>query len=261
MAETAQPAVVRPRQLYPGRVPLVLFQPRRLFEWVTAEAHGVWLTPILLLTLTTLLRVVVAGVIRQADPAAGQVALPPDFQYYSPEQQAQFMQAAQATSGPAFTFVFPALGGVLGVWLGWLIVGGLVHLVLTMLGGRGSTTMAMNVVAWASVPFAVRDLVRVLAMIISGKTIAAPGLSGFIASDAAGVMLFLSALLALIDLYLIWHIVLLVLGSRVGDPSLSRLKVNLSIWIIMILMLAIQGGVGFLGAQLATMNVMRPFFF
>lgn len=39
-------------------------------------------------------------------------------------------------------------------------MGGLLHLVLTMLGGRDSTGGALNIVAWAALPFALRDLVR-----------------------------------------------------------------------------------------------------
>ena len=50
----------------------------------------------------------------------------------------------------------PMIGAVLGALLMWLVVSWLLHLVLTLLGGRGTSQGAINVVAWASLPFVVR---------------------------------------------------------------------------------------------------------
>lgn len=239
----------------------LLARPRRAFESITAQMRGVWLTAILLLSVTTVLRVVVAGIIRQADPMAGQVNLPPDFQYYSPEQQAQFMQAAQATSGPVFVYVLPAIGGLLGVWLGWLIVSSIIHLVLTLQGGRATTMTTANIVAWASLPFAIRDVVRIVAMLVSNRLISSPGVSGFITADATGFMLFLGGLLALLDLYVIWHIALIVTGVRAADASFSRLRAWVSVLLTVLLILALQALLGYLGAQISGLTIMRPFLF
>jgi len=248
----------------PGRfqfawVSEVLLHPKRAFARITALNRGVWLTPLLILTIATLLRVAAAGWVRQNFAVAGEVPLPPDFQYYSPEQQAQFMQAMQSTQGPVFIYVFPAISGLLSIWLGWLLVGGLLHLVLTMLGGRGDTMASMNLVAWASLPFAVRDLVRVAALVVSRQPIGSPGLVGFAPTEASGFIAYLVAWLPLIDIYLIWHMVLLVVGVRLGS-SLSRGKAIGGPVVTVLLVLAVWALVSYLVSQLGSLTVIRPFF-
>ena len=39
----------------------------------------------------------------------GEITYPPDYQYYTPEQQAQYMQAIQSTQGPVFVYVLPSI--------------------------------------------------------------------------------------------------------------------------------------------------------
>src|SRR3990172_3894657 len=147
MAQTAAiPAPDRPRRFHFDWLFPSLFRPRRTFAQIAGQSRAVWLTPLLVLTLTGLLQVAVAGPIKVAIAQSGQVDLPPDFQYYTPEQQAQFYQAQQATQGPVFIYAFPAILSVLGVWAGWLAVGGVLHLVLTLLGSRDSTAGALNLV-------------------------------------------------------------------------------------------------------------------
>ena len=250
----------RPRRFHFEWTLPTFIRPRHTFKQISLETRGVWQTAILILTLTAILNVVGAGLIRQSDPAASQVELPPDFEYYTPEMQAQYMQAAQLTSGPVFVYVFPAITGVLGVWIGWLIVGGLVHLLLTLLGGRGSTTHTMNIAAWAMLPLALRDLVRLAATVIGGHAITSPGVSGFIAADAAGFSLYLKHLLGLVDLYVVWRIALLIIGVQAGD-SLPAGRVIVSISILMILLLLAQAALGFLVGSLGSLTVVRPFFF
>jgi len=248
----------------PGRfqfnwVSEVLFHAQRAFAKITAQNRAVWLTPLLILTLTTLVRVVAAGWVRQNFAVIGEVPLPENFQYFTPEQQAQFTQAMQATQGPVFVYVFPALSGLLGIWLGWLLVGGLLHLVMTMLGGRGDTMAAMNLVAWASLPFALRDVVRVAALVVSRQLITSPGLSGFAPASPSGVMAYLVAWLPLIDLYLIWHIALLVVGVRAGS-SLSRGKAIGGATLTVVVILALAALVSTLVARLGSLTIIRPFF-
>jgi len=255
---TSVPAPVqRPRALRFEWLLPVLIRPRQGFASIVEETRGIWLTPILLLMGTSIVRVIAAGVTR----APGELSLPPGFEYYSPEQQAQFMQAAQATSGPVFVYVFPAIIALLSVWVGWLIASGVVHFVLTIQGGRGTTLRSANVVAWAGLPFAVRDIVRFAAMLIAGQPIASPGLSGFITPDAPGIALFAASLLALVDLYILWHIVLVIVGMHAAEPDLPVLRVVASVSLVMLILLALQAGAGFAGTQLQRLTVTQPFFF
>jgi hypothetical protein len=248
-----------PRRFQFDWIPTVLFHPKQAFSQIMAQSSAVWLTPMLVLTLASLARVLVTGSINQAAAKTGQVSLPPDFQYYSPSQQAQFMQAAQATQGPVFVFVFPALSALVAIWMGWLLVGGLIHLVLTLLGGRGDTGAAMNLVAWAALPFAIRDLVRAGSMLSTHQLIQRAGLSGFAPVGESSLNLFLSALLALVDIYVIWHVLLLIVGVRTGD-GLSRSKAVGGVLLTVLLALCLQALLGFAAAKLGGMTIIRPFF-
>lgn len=260
MAEIEQPALESSRRLPFGWLAGALFRSRATFASIAAQTRPVWLLPLLVYTLTALARVAANGWVRQLSAQSGNIPLPPDFQYYSPEQQAQFMQAMQATSGPVFVYIFPALTAIGAIWLGWLLVSGALHLVFTMVGGRGETLTSLNLVAWSSLPFSLRELVRVIALLSTRQMIDQPGLSGFIASDAAGFMAYLRAFLALVDIYLIWHIVLLYLGARKGI-GVAPGKAWLSILVTMLLVLGLQALLTFLLTQLGGLTIVRPFFF
>jgi hypothetical protein len=236
----------------------VLVRPRQTLAAIASHSGSLWFTPLMVLTVTTLIFVIVAGPIKKELAMSGPLDLPENFEYYSPEDQAQFLQAMEATRSNVFIYGFPALTGVASVWIGWLIVGGLVHLVLTMLGGRGATGSAMNLVAWAGLPFAVRDLVRIIAMSSTDRLISHPGLSGFTAADGEGFSLFLVGLLALLDIYLIWHIALLVIGVRAAS-GLSLGRAIAGMVFVILLVLSIQALLSYFGSQLAAMTIIRQF--
>jgi len=251
--------IEKPRRLHLDWLFPVLVQPRRTFEKITAQAQAVWLTPLLILSLTAVFQVIAAGQIKQQAALSGQVELPPGFEYYSPEDQAQFQKAMEATQSPTFIYVLPALAAVSGVWAGWLLVGGLLHLALTMLGGRGAISVAMNIVAWSSLPLAVRELVRTASMLITHRLISSPGLEGFVPGGDGGLALYLAAFLALVDIYIIWHILLLVIGVRVAS-GLSRSKVWAGVLMVILPVLLLQALLTHLVSRLSNLTIIRPFF-
>lgn len=236
-----------------------LFHPRQGFERIAAQEKPSWLTPMLVLSITLLLRVIVTGILRARAAAMGAVVLPPDWQWWSTEMQNNYMQAQQATQGPAFLYVIPSITGLAGLWMAWGIISAILHLGSTLLGGRGKMSSALNVFAWASLPFAVRDLIRVTFMLVERASIVSPGLSGFITSTEGGA-LFLASLLKHVDLFLVWHAFLLVLGFTRVD-SLPKGKAIAVVLVILALVLAARGGLGMLSSSLGGMIINRPFFF
>jgi hypothetical protein len=237
-----------------SRMLATLIHPRRAFAEMASEPRAVWLAPMLVLSVTASLAVFVAGYLRSRAALMGEIALPPDWQFWTPEMQNNYMQAQQATQGPVFAYVIRLVGALAALWLGWLVLAGLLHLGSTLLGGRGSMQSALNIVAWASLPFAIRDILRMVFMLSAGRVIASPGLSGFAAS--AG---FLSQLLARTDIFLIWSVILLVIGFGVTD-GLSRSKALAGVLIVMLIVLLAQAGLGALGSGLGGVAVQRPFF-
>jgi hypothetical protein len=237
-----------------SRMLATLLHPRQKFAEIDSGSRAVWWAPMLVLSLTAILAVVVAGYLKSRAALMGEISLPPDWQFWTPEMQNNYMQAQQATQGPVFTYVIPLVSALSALWLGWLVLAGLLHLGSTLLGGRGSMQSALNIVAWASLPFAIRDLLRIVFMLSVGHVIASPGLSGF----AAGAG-FLSQLLARTDVFLIWSAILLVIGFRVVD-GLPRSKALAGVAIVMLIVLLAQAGLGALGSSLGGVAVQRPFF-
>jgi len=236
-----------------------ILHPRQVFEQIAAEGRPAWLLPMLLLSLGLLLRVILTGFLNARAAAMGEVSLPPDWQWWSPDMQNNYMQGIQATQGPAFVYIIPAVTGLAGLWLGWPILSGLLHLFSTLLGGRGSQASTLNVVAWSSLPFAFRDLLRVVYMLVVKHEILSPGLSGFVTSTQ-GAVGFLANLLKHADLFLIWHILLLVMGLYLLD-SLSKSKTWLAVLVIILLSLLAQAGMGTLLSGLGGTVISRPFYF
>jgi hypothetical protein len=237
-----------------SRILQVLFQPKRTFTEIADEARPSWLTPMLTLSLSALVSVIARGYLTARAAMMGEIPLPPDWQYWTPEMQNNYMQAQQSTQGPVFVYIIPLVSALAALWLGWLIFSGLLHLGSTLLGGRGSMLGALNLVGWAYLPFALRDLLRVIYMLLAGHAIVSPGLSGF-ASDAA----FLSQILARTDLFFIWSAILLAVGLGISD-GLSRGKSITAVVLILLLVLLTQAGLGALVANFGSQASQNPVF-
>ena len=232
----------------------MLFRPRRGFQEMAAESRSTWLTPMLLLTITAILVVVVAGFLKSRAALMGEVQLPPDWEFWTPEMQENFMRAQQATQGPVFLYIMPIIGSLTSLWVGWLLLAALLHFGSTLLGGRGSMQSALNVVAWASLPFAVRDILRIIFMLAAGHAIVSPGLSGFTSTPG-----FVAQLLTRLDIFLLWHVILLVIGFALTD-GLPRGKAVTGVLVVIVLVLLAQAGLGALTSSFGGLAVQRPFF-
>jgi len=237
-----------------SRVFGALIRPRQIFTDLTSESRATWWTPMLVLSVTAILVVLVSGYLKSRAAMMGEIPLPPDWQYWTPDMQNNYMQAQQATQGSTFMYVIPLVGALTSLWVGWLLLAALLHFGSTLLGGRGSMQGALNVVAWASLPFAVRDILRIVFMLSASHAIVSPGLSGF--SSGAG---FLTGLLARADIFLIWNVILLIIGFGIAD-GLSRNKAAVGVIGVMLLVLLAQAGLGALGAGFGGIAVQRPFF-
>ena len=250
----------RNKRLYFNWVPAIFFTPRRIFQKISSLHVTLWLTPLLILSTLVLINVFVSGRLKSQAAMSGEITYPPDFQYYTPEQQAQYMQAIQSTQGPVFVYVLPAIAALLGVWAGWLILGGILHLVTTLFGGRGSMAVSMNIVAWGSLPFALRALIQIIFMLATKKLISNPGLSGFSPAGDSGGLLFLAQILHLMDIYVIWQVILLAIGIRL-TTALSPVKSVVSVILAVVVIILLKSGLAYAAGLLGNLSITRPFFF
>jgi hypothetical protein len=236
-----------------ARVLEVFLQPQRTFGMIAEETHPSWLTPMLILSVTSALAVIVSGYLTARAASMGEVQLPQNWEWWTPDMQANYMQAQQSMQGPVFSYVIPLVLALLSLWVGWLILSGLLHLGSTLLGGRGTMAGALNVVAWASLPFAVRDALRIVFMLITRHSIQSAGLSGF-----AGASVFLAHFLAQVDLFYIWYCILLIIGFGFSE-NLTRGKVIAGVAVLMIVVILIQAGIGTATSSISGLAFQRPF--
>lgn len=232
--------------------------PRQTMARVAPADRGLASTPVLLWLIAAVLVALITGSIHADAAASGQIPPPPE--YYTPEQQAQYQQAMQATSGPMFTYILPALVAAAGVVAYVLLVAMLLHLFLTLLGGRGKSQQKLNIVAWASMPLLLRAVVRAAAMMSTGKLIAYPGLSGFAPGGEGIVPVLVAALLSAFDLYLLWHVGMLVGGLRIAE-RLPRTRIWVAVVVTLVIVLLLGAVPELIAGQLGDVTFTRPFLY
>ncbi len=257
--ETSVNNGAKPRRLHFEWVLPLFFRPARTLKTVVEQDHPVWQTPLLILSVLAILVVLVGAPIRtQLSQQVGE--LPQDFQYWPPDQQEQYYASQANKANPMFIYIFPALGALIGIWLSWFLLGSILHLALTLSGSRGNSGQAINLVAWASLPFALRFIVTALAILINKRLIDSAGVSGFIAADAEGFTAFIRILLTFVDIYLIWQVILLMVGS-LPLTGLSRGKAWTAVLVTVLLMLVLQAVPGYVSSLLSGLSLTRGFFF
>jgi hypothetical protein len=169
-----------------------------------------WLIPFLLAVILLSARVAISAPLQEERRRADILALleqqrkqlpkemqenPPDWLKPPPPR------AASVIYGP------PLVSGIGLLFLGFIARAGVLHLLCLALGGQNRFGQVLSVASWAAIPFAVRDGVQAAAMHLSRQLIVHQGLSGLVAGGGL-----LSALAAQVDLYLFWHLLLLILG-------------------------------------------------
>lgn len=257
--EELLPLAAAPRRTWRFDLVLPLFiRPRATLERIAAANRALWQTPLLLLLAAITGRSLVNGSITAANRSTD-VALPPGFEFYTPEQMAQFQQTAAGTNNVTFNYILPTIGAVLGLLAVWIIISGLLHLGLTLFGGRGTSQATVNIVAWASLPLLLRFAVQIGAMLITDRALVSPGLAGFAPAGEGLLPALASSALSQIDIYLIWQTVLLVIGAKAVSqlPTGKCVAVVLFVTALVMLLRALPG---VLMAQFSDLTVIQPFF-
>lgn len=240
-----------PRKLrFDWLIPAII-HPKRTMKEISEQHKGVWLAPILLLSVMMILVVLASGPASKAALQNASAELPEDFQYYSPEQQEQFLAARAGKMNPAFIYVLPALGKIAVVWISWFLLGGILYLVLMMMGSHITSIAAFNLAAWSSFPLVLRSIVQIIAILVTGQLIRAPGLSGFAPEGASGIVALFWAMMRSFDLYLIWQVILLGLGI-IPLSKMSRGKAWAAVILAVAMFIVLISLPTFIGAQLSS---------
>ncbi len=237
----------------------ILIKPRATVQAIEQQQKNVWLMPLAVLSLLVVLQALVTGPIRRNMIQMG-LTTPPDFQYYSADQQAQFLNAQATQTSPLFLYVFPILFALVSIWLAWFLLSSILHLVLTLSGSHAPSVKSYNMVAWTMLPLGVRALVQIIAMLATHSTINGAGLSGLLPADAGGFVAYIAAFLGLLDVFFLWHCLLLVMGVGVFS-GLKKNKVVLATVGTIVIFMLIMAIPGFLKAILGNLSFGQYYFF
>jgi hypothetical protein len=246
----------------------MIVRPRATMERLSESGKRAWWLPAALAVIALILPILVSAPItaRQTREAilATQEQMREQWGETMPgQEEAQIEEAMSVASSPLITVVFPSIGGVVGLVVGWLIWAGALHLAGMMLGGRPSFGAMFRMVVWAWIPYAVRGLLQTVYILITGQLIANPGLSGLVADNrpvsemilvppSTGQIL-LRAFLSRIDLFLFWNLALLVVGVMVTArlPCRRAVLVTLGVWGILTALAMVPALIGAIFAQQA----------
>lgn len=243
---TPKPQVKWPRLLWG-----IIVRPRTTFLYLREEGRRAWWPTALLVILLAVLPIIVGAPIatqqaREAVKAVQvQIVTPPEpgvsveveQQQLSPEQQRQMEQAMRVASSPLIIVVFPTIGRIAGVISGWLVWAGALYLAGMVIGGHSRFGDLLRMIIWAWIPYALRALFQTLYILLAGRLITNPGLSGLVADNrpvgeiiasppSLGQML-ASAFLARVDLFLFWNLALLIIGTMVVSRISGRKAIGL----------------------------------
>lgn len=255
-----------------------LFRPRSTFQKVVLKRRT-WLTPLLLLSLLTFVRVLLApqpvSAVPVPDPSVPQPGMGPAGKGgYIPQGNDALISArpqsggggavegegmpVEASSGIEFANIFSAISSTFGVWVGWLLLSVLLYVGMVINGSNNSFTETLNLTAWASLPLALRQIVMLVAALVMPSFGTSPtGLAALVSSLSGPLGMFLSPLLKQVDVYLIWQAILIAIGLRQVSPLALRRIIGITL-AALILFLLLGAVPGFLGAILAQLTAPVP---
>ncbi len=158
----------------------VILRPRQTFADLAEDNGRSWIIMALLGIILVVLPAIVSGPI-----TANQIRdtfTDQDFSAAVPEgaDVPSDFDPAGVASSPIITTVFPAVGSIFALIVGWLIWSGAFHLIGSMAGGRNTFFQMLKTVIWAWIPYGIRNLVQAIYINATQTLITNPGLSGFV---------------------------------------------------------------------------------
>jgi len=230
----------------------MFYKPRATMKKVAAEKETIRTIPLVFITIIVIMAVLISAPVKKMQIEQG-ATLPENFQWWSEDQQSQYLESQQNQTNPIFLYGFPFLGGIGGYLIVFMLMSNILYLVLTLSGSRSSKTRIGNVVAWAMVPFGLREFVRFLNVGINKSFVENPGLSQLIDSGASGIMAYLRGVLGNIDAWYLLFVAFLIIGS-LEVSGLNKKKTILATLIAIVVILLLQGLPSFLSSMFGDLS-------
>jgi hypothetical protein len=121
-------------------------------------------------------------------------------------------------TSPLFVAAMAIGLGTVGLILTWLFRGAVLFLISYLFGTDNRYAQVVTLVVWSWLPFALRDLLQAVYVVVTGQLPINRGLSFLVASgdqvQNAGNLAY--GLLSQMDPFLLWHLVLVAVGLAVS---------------------------------------------
>jgi hypothetical protein len=179
----------------------LLYQPRIVFSSLKEKPN--LLIAVVLLLLVTAFYLLISTPL-EAEQALAQIS-------EGRLSEAEFVKAREMLSSPTMIAI-SLVAGLISTLFSWFLQGGVFYLFSTLLGGQAGFRETLVVVVYAWLPIGMRKVLQGGSMLVSGKVIGG-GLGSLLSKSkelsATGV------LLDSLDAFVLWNLVLLILGLKV----------------------------------------------
>ncbi len=225
----------------------VLIRPRTTFGYLKDNHKRAWWLPAILIVLLTLAPLLIAS--RQSSPEMGPGMEQPVISgakgmAVEPGAESS-METPSTASTSGASGILSLVSAVLGAPVAWLVWGGALYLASVFLGRSSSFGQMFRLAVWTWLPYGIRSLVQTIYILVTGNTIVNAGLSGFVIDKSAQSIippgpgqLALASILGRVDIYMLWHLVLVSVGLM-AFTNLTRRKAwtaALAIWLVLALL-------------------------
>ncbi len=224
----------------------IIMRPRRTLTNLSTAKRRCWWLPLLLM----LVGLALHGIFYSRANTELMYQNQLDWFESMPEQDRGAMAELPPKTDPHPLMVWLPIGGrVIGTLVTWVAWAGLIALASTFLGHNGAKFGGyFAMIAWTRLPVTIRAIAQGITMAVTNRAIYNQGLSGLVLdSTPAPITNFyqpgipsargeqiLAALLGRVDIYMVWSLILTVIGVWAFGhlPQRRAVLLTLSIWII-----------------------------
>ncbi len=205
-------------------------QPRKTLRYVIENpSWSVRLAPVLVVLVSLIIVTVVsAPLLSEVSRQQAEGQIEAQMGSLSGEQADQARRSLDTFTSPLFLGVTAIALGTLGLVFAWFFRGALLFFISYLFGTDNRYTQMVTVVVWTWLPFALRDVVQAVYVVVNGQLVVNRGFSFLVASgdqvqDAGNLMY---GLLSQVDVFLVWHLALVAIALMVSTRS-TRAKIAL----------------------------------
>jgi hypothetical protein len=212
-----------------------LIKPASTFPRILIK-RAVWLTPLLLLSVLVIAEGIILSTrqptVSEAIPVE---AMPSGLESKSVEvmPQGEIPMEGEPAGGSPLAMLkeyIPVGIKLAGIWVSWFVLTSFIYVGMVASGGHNSFAEWLNLVSWSALPYGVQSIARIVAWLISpGLAVAPGGISSLLGSAQGSGGKILTLMLAQVTIFLVWQIVLLVVGTR----QLVPVQKNKATWIML----------------------------